>query len=109
MRAGGTGRGAGGGADRDGGETTFTIHKRWLKSPQSVLTITAPRAQKLTGREADDALERILDDNLDRELAATLFLRQGQLDVGIAAAGIPSISKALDAAAGDGGERRTPS
>lgn len=84
------------------GEYDFTIRKRWLKGPQSELTITAPRPRKLTGREADDELERILETSMDRDLAATLFLRQGQLDPGIAAAGIPSISKALEAAAGDG-------
>lgn len=83
------------------GEYTFTIHKRWLKAKLSELTITSPVRRNLTGREADDELERILSEQMDSTLATTLFLRQGELEPGIAAAGIPSISKALDAEAGD--------
>lgn len=77
------------------GDTSFTIRKHWLKSPESVLEITAPQRRTYTGREADDQLERILSEHMDRELAQNLFLRQGQLDPGIQAAGIPSIAAAL--------------
>lgn len=82
------------------GEYSFTIHKRWLKAKLAELTVTAPVRRNLTGREADDELERILAEQMDLSLATTLFLRQGALEPGIAAAGIPSISKALDAQAG---------
>lgn len=82
------------------GEYSFTIHKRWLKAKLAELTVTAPVRRNLTGREADDELERILAEQMDSSLATTLFLRQGELEPGIAAAGIPSISKALDAQAG---------
>lgn len=82
------------------GEYSFTIHKRWLKAKLAELTVTAPVRRNLTGREADDELERILAEQMDASLATTLFLRQGALEPGIAAAGIPSLSKALDAQAG---------
>lgn len=82
------------------GETTFTIHKRWLKSKSATLSFQSPKRATLTGREADDELKRILEESMDTNLAQTLFLRQGDLEPGIAAAGIPSISKALDAEAG---------
>ena len=83
------------------GETTFTIHKRWLKGKLSELEIHAPQHRNLTGRAADDELERILSEQMDTQLARTLFLRQGELEPGIAAAGIPSITKALEAESGD--------
>ena len=79
------------------GPYTFTIHKVFLRKKSSVLTITAPRNEQFTGREADEKLENILDENLDTALASTLFLRQGNLDPEIAAAGIPTITRTLDA------------
>ena len=79
------------------GETTFRIHKRWLKGKLSELEILSPVHKNFTGRQADDELARIIAEQMDTSLAKTLFLRQGELDPGIAAAGIPSISQALDA------------
>lgn len=82
------------------GETRFRIHKRWLKSPLAKLDVITPKPANYTGREAEDTLRDILAEHMDRELAQTLFLRQGQLDPGLQAAGIPSIAAALDAEAG---------
>ena len=79
------------------GQTTFKIHKRWLKGKLSELEILSPVHKNFTGRQADDELARIIAEQMDTSLAKTLFLRQGELDPGIAAAGIPSISQALDA------------
>lgn len=84
------------------GGTTFTVRKRWLKGKKSELTVHTPVRANFTGREADDELLRILDEHLDTALTQTLFLRQGDLDPAIAAAGIPTISRALDAEAGEG-------
>ena len=78
------------------GPHTFTIHKRFKRRKLAELKITAPRPEQFTGREADDKLEAILAEHLDADLAATLFLRQGAADPGIAAAGIPSVTRALD-------------
>lgn len=83
------------------GPYTFTIHKRFKRRKLSELSISAPRREQYTGREADDKLEAILGEHLDRDLAATLFLRQGAAEPGIAAAGIPSVTRALDAGAQD--------
>lgn len=82
------------------GEYTFTIRKRWLKGKLAELTVSAPTRANYTGREADDVLERILAEHMDTDLAQMLFLRQGELEPGIAAAGIPSISRALEAQSG---------
>lgn len=91
------------------GEVEFTVRKRWLKSPQAELTVRAPRRENFTGRNADDELSRILDEHLDRTLMETLFLRQGELDPGVQAAGVPTIATALDAGddAGDSGAEDT--
>lgn len=82
------------------GETTFRIRKRWLKKPVSELSVTAPTRAQYTGEEAEAQLEAILSANLDRELAELLFLRQGELEAGAQAAGVSSISAALQAASG---------
>lgn len=82
------------------GETRFTIRKRWLKGKLSELEISTPVHKNFTGRQADDELARIIAEEMDGSLAKTLFLRQGDLEPGIAAAGIPSISQALDTESG---------
>lgn len=91
------------------GEVEFTVRKRWLKSAQAELTVRAPRRENFTGRNADDELARILDEHLDRTLMETLFLRQGELDPAVQAAGVPTIATALDAgeSAGDSGVEDT--
>ncbi|QPK83998.1 AAA family ATPase [Corynebacterium qintianiae] len=86
------------------GPYTFTVRKVFLRKKRSELTITAPRREQYTGREADDKLDVILSEHLDTALASTLFLRQGEIDPGIAAAGIPSITRALDAGTHGAGE-----
>ena len=83
------------------GQYAFTVSKRWLKSAKCELTLTKPERRNFTGREADDQLERILQDSLDEKLLATLFLRQGQLDPGVQAAGIASVATALQEASGE--------
>lgn len=82
------------------GEYTFEVTKRWLKKPEAVMTITAPKYRRVVGEEVDETLAQILGDNLDTELAEMLFMRQGQLTAGAAAAGIPSVATALQLASG---------
>ena len=111
-------------ADRNGGPTValemtvgpyrFTLEKRWLKAPYARLNITAPRPENLTDEDAENRLREILDEHLDEKLLHTLFLRQGQeFAARIHAAGIPSLSSALDARSeagvADGGAERTDS
>ncbi|SDS19859.1 AAA family ATPase [Corynebacterium timonense] len=83
------------------GPYTFTARKRFLKSAESELTITAPKSEQLSGRAADDKLEAIVAEHLDGDLADILFVRQGDTDPGISAAGIPSVTRALDAGGED--------
>lgn len=78
----------------------FRIHKRWLKKKMSELRVLAPRAAQFTGGEADDELDRILNEHLDRQLLDALFLRQDDLGSGVAAVGIPSVTNALEEASG---------
>ena len=83
------------------GQYAFTVSKRWLKSAKCELTLTKPERRNFTGREADDQLKHILQNSLDEKLLATLFLRQGQLDPGVQAAGIASVATALQEASGE--------
>lgn len=84
------------------GEYRFEVYKRWLKGPKTELNVTAPIRRSLSGREAEDELERMLGEHLDRDLVNALFVRQGGLDPEVQAAGIPSIAAALQAATGSG-------
>ncbi|QNE89358.1 AAA family ATPase [Corynebacterium incognita] len=81
------------------GPYRFTVLKQFLKQRKCELTITAPQRRELRGEEAHDELQRILDEYVDASLRETLFMRQDDLNDGIAAAGIPSVSAALGEAA----------
>lgn len=82
------------------GPHRMTVRKRFIAKPLSELTITTPRREQLTGSEADDRLEQILEEYLDKELVSTLFLRQDDLNDAVAAVGVPSLTQALNAQAG---------
>ncbi|MDO5031975.1 ATP-binding protein [Corynebacterium sp.] len=82
------------------GPYRFRIHKRWFKKKASELHIFEPRPAQFTGSEADDELERILSEHLDRDLLRALFLRQEDQGEGIAAVGIPSLTTALEDSTG---------
>jgi hypothetical protein len=83
------------------GPYTFSVFKQWLRRKKAELKISAPRRESFTGGEAEDKLAEILDEHLDKQLLQTLFLRQGDLGDGIAAAGIPSLQSALAGAEND--------
>ncbi|WP_144792032.1 AAA family ATPase [Corynebacterium singulare] len=78
------------------GPYRFRIHKRWLKKRASELQVFSPRPGQWTGAEADDELDRILSEHLDRALLDALFVRQDDQHEGIAAVGIPSLTAALE-------------
>lgn len=82
------------------GPYRFRIHKRWLKKKISELHVLEPRPAQFTGGAADDELDRILSEHLDRQLLDALFLRQDDLGSGVAAVGIPSVTSALESASG---------
>ncbi|MBK4143120.1 AAA family ATPase [Corynebacterium macginleyi] len=83
-------------ADISVGEYRFRIAKRWLKKRYSELVISSPRHAQYTGRQADDELEQILSRNMDRQLLDVLFMRQDDSKDAISAAGIPSLTRALE-------------
>lgn len=81
--------------------------KRWHRQRQTTLHILEPRREQLSGREAHERVNAILDETLDRPLWRALRFDQG---VGLSQAGfdVVSLGKALDAAAGgDPAEART--
>lgn len=77
------------------GETTFTVHKRYLRKSATTLKITSPRVESLTGGEADNRLARIIESGVDSTLFDALFVEQGDVDIALQAAGIPSLASAL--------------
>jgi hypothetical protein len=83
------------------GPYRFTYTKRWhRKHGTTSLTITEPQREQLQGREAHERVEQILDRTLDRPLWEALRLEQGAGLDGVGFAGAPSLSRALDLAAG---------
>lgn len=82
------------------GPVTFSITKQYVRQRFAELNIEAPKREHFTGREADDAFANLLAEHLDSALADALFVRQGDIDATIAAAGIPSLGRALEEAGG---------
>jgi hypothetical protein len=82
------------------GKYVFTYFKRFLRKPETRLTITKPNPENLTGRQAHDRANEILKETLDVDLWKALSIMQGE------AIGQPdlknkqALSVALDKAAG---------
>ena len=73
--------------------------KRWLKKPGTTLEVKAPRQESLTGKEAHDRLEAILEETLDDELWRALRIDQGT-ELILPNFRLQSMGRALDRAAG---------
>lgn len=89
------------------GPVTFTIEKTWFRGKSARLTITAPQRESYTGDQAEAKLEELKERHLDAALLTTLFLRQDELGASVDAVGIPTLTRALDGAAGTDGESGT--
>ena len=82
------------------GKYVFTYFKRFLRKPETKLTISKPNPENLTGRQAHDRANEILKETLDVDLWKALSIMQGE------AIGQPdlknkqALSAALDKAAG---------
>lgn len=82
------------------GKYVFTYFKRFLKKPETKLTITKPNPENFTGRQAHDRANEILKETLDVDLWKAVSILQGE------AIGQPdlknkqALSAALDKAAG---------
>lgn len=94
-------------ADVEIGAYRFTYFKRFHKDRETRLTIHAPKAESLTGREGHERVQQILSASLDTNLWRALRIVQGEnLDMP-ELHDQPAIAQALDRAAGQArsGER----
>ncbi len=85
--------------DISSGDYRFVYSKRWHRLPRTVLDVSAPRREQLTGREAHDRVEAILAGTLDADLWRALRIEQGA-EVTLPLFDVPSLGRALDRAAG---------
>ena len=59
------------------GAYAFTYFKRWHRRPETRLSITKPRAEQLTARDAHDRANSLLSETIDVQLWRALRLLQG--------------------------------
>ena len=81
------------------GDYELVYWKRWLRRPGTTLEVKSPRQESLTGRQAHDRLEAILEETLDDELWRALRIDQGT-ELILPNFSLPSMGRALDRAAG---------
>ncbi len=81
------------------GPYAFTYRKRWVRDRETVLEVTRPIHEQLTGRDAHDRVDEILRETLDKDLWRALRLDQGAA-LKQASFGATTLSRALDAAVG---------
>jgi len=86
--------------DVETGPYRFTLTKRFNKDRETRLTVTAPRVEHHTGREAHDRAQQILAETIDVTLWRALCVQQGGGGEQAPLAACPSLAAALDAAAG---------
>ena len=81
------------------GDYDLVYWKRWLRRPGTTLEVKAPRQESLSGRQAHDRLEAILEETLDDDLWRALRIDQGT-ELVLPNFSLPSMGRALDRAAG---------
>ncbi len=88
------------------GDYRFRYRKRYIKGPETVLEVSEPAAESLTGREAHDRVEEILAAaSVDRDLWRALRVVQGTgLGQPADLTGSPSLMEALSSHGGDAGD-----
>jgi len=87
-------------ADFEIGDHRFTYFKRFHKDRETRLTIHAPKAENLVGREAHDRVQQILSGSVDTALWQALRIVQGQNLEMPQLHNQPALAQALDLAAG---------
>lgn len=94
-------------ADVAVGVFRFTYFKRFHKDRETRLSVHAPKAENLTGREAHDRVQQILSGSVDTNLWMALRIVQGQNLEMPELHNQPALAQALDRAAGQAksGER----
>ncbi|MCX5998390.1 MAG: AAA family ATPase, partial [Chloroflexi bacterium] len=86
--------------EAESGPYAFTYFKRFYKKPETKLTITRPKPENLTGREAHERAEAILRETIDVDLWKALTLQQGDAVRQPTLTKQTSLSAALDRVAG---------
>ncbi|MFQ5779153.1 MAG: AAA family ATPase [Nitrospiria bacterium] len=90
----------------ESGPYVFTYFKRYHKKPETTLTVTSPKRENHTGREAHERAEEILRETIDIDLWKALCIQQGEAIQQANLSKQTSLSAALDVAAG--GHRADP-
>lgn len=86
--------------DVETGPYEFTYRKRFLRRPETQLSIRSPGPESLTGRDAHARVLSILAETVDVPLWRALRIQQGQGLEQAAVVGATSLTAALDRAAG---------
>ena len=86
--------------EAESGPYVFTYFKRFHKKPETTLTITSPKLENHTGREAHERAEEILRETIDIDLWKALCIQQGEEVQQANLSNKTSLSAALDVAAG---------
>ena len=86
--------------EAESGPYVFTYFKRFHKKPETTLTITTPKPENHTGREAHERAEQILRETIDIDLWKALCIQQGEAVQQADLSKQASLSAALDIAAG---------
>jgi DNA repair exonuclease SbcCD ATPase subunit len=84
----------------ESGPYAFTYFKRFHKKPETKLTVSRPKPENHTGREAHERAEAILRETLDIDLWKALTIQQGDAIHQPILTKQTSLSAALDKAAG---------
>lgn len=82
------------------GEYHFIYNKTYNKNKQTALKVLAPKTLQLTGREAHERVEQILEQTVDMALWQALLVEQGKEVAGAHLADSQGLARALDEAAG---------
>ena len=82
------------------GKYVFTYFKRFLRKPETRLSITKPNPENITGRQAHDRVNQILKETLDVDLWKALSIMQGEAIEQPELKNKQALSAALDRAAG---------
>ena len=81
------------------GDYDLVYWKRWLRRPGTTLEVKTPRQESLSGLQAHDRVEAILEETLDDDLWRALRIDQGT-ELVLPNFSLPSMGRALDRAAG---------
>jgi uncharacterized protein YhaN len=82
------------------GPYRFEYFKRFHKRPVTELTVTDPRREQLTGDEAHERVQAILEETIDVDLWQAQRVLQSAATAPVDLSGSDALSRALDVAAG---------